>query len=44
LCVGEFFAAGSVLLDPYQTQSLFQHSDLVLCELESFLIDRERPV
>jgi hypothetical protein len=22
LCVGEFFAAGSVLLDPYQTQEL----------------------
>ena len=34
LCVGEFFAAGSVLLDSYQTQSFFQYPDLILCEPE----------
>jgi len=39
LRVGEFFAPGSVLLDPYQTQSLFQYPDLVLGELEPILIN-----
>jgi hypothetical protein len=41
---GEFFAAESIFLDPYQTQSRFQHPVLILGELESVLIDRERTV
>jgi hypothetical protein len=28
LCIAEFLAAGSVLLDPLQAQSLFQYLDL----------------
>ena len=44
LCVGKFFAARSVLVDTDQTQSFFQNPDLILCELELVLINRERSV
>jgi hypothetical protein len=44
LRVREFFAPGSVFIDPDQTKSLFQDPVLVLSELESVLIDRERSV
>ena len=39
LCVGEFLAAGPVLLDLYQTQSLFQYPDFILCEPEPIPIN-----
>ena len=42
LVVGEFFAARSVLLDPYQTQSFFQYTDLILCEPEPIPINGQR--
>jgi hypothetical protein len=44
LQIGEFFAPGSVLLDPQQTQSFFQDPDLVLGEFEPVLIHRKRPL
>ena len=42
LVVGEFFAAVSVLLDAYQTQSFFQDTDLILCEFEPIPVNRQR--
>jgi len=44
LVIAEFFAARSVLLDPYHTQSFFQYTDLILCKPESILKDRQRAV
>ena len=44
MVVAEFFAARSVLLDPYHTQSFFQYTDLILCKPESILKDRQRAV
>ena len=44
LVVGEFFAAGSVLLDPHQAQSFFQDTDLILRESESILKNGQRAV
>jgi len=42
LVIGEFLAAGSVLLDPNQTQSFFQYTDLILCEFEPIPVNRQR--
>jgi hypothetical protein len=42
LVVGEFLATGSVLFDPYQTQSFFQYPDLIFCEPEPIPINRQR--
>ena len=42
LVVGEFLAAGSVLLDADQTQSFFQDTDLILCEFEPIPVNRQR--
>jgi hypothetical protein len=37
LCIAEFLAAGTVLLDPLQSQLLFQYLDLQLSPDEFFL-------
>jgi len=44
LRVGEFLAARPVLLDLYQTQSLFQYPDLIFCESEAISINGQRTV
>src|SRR5271165_86205 len=42
LVVGEFFAPGTVLLDPYQAQSFFQNPHLILGELEAIPVNGQR--
>jgi len=42
LVIGEFFAAWSVLLDAYQTQSFFQYTDLILCESDPIPVNGQR--
>ena len=44
LCLRECFAPWSVLFDPYQTQSFFQDTDLILCEPEPIPIKGQRAV
>jgi hypothetical protein len=44
LSVRELFAAGSVFLNPYQAQPLFQYADPVLSEFEPLLVEQERSV